>query len=124
MFKMLSNIWSRIIYRRFRIDPQFIVYQNEEKVALLKNPVYSDMFWNYYELLPLTNNQNKLTILYSETFWQGDQIKIQGSESKQYFDFLLAGLNEGWQDENGTQVKISDRPSKLLLRGPYMNDIQ
>jgi len=47
----------------------WIVERNGRALAILKNPIQTDMFWYSYELTPLVTDDHCVNELYTEEFW-------------------------------------------------------
>lgn len=116
--KKIKHHWQHL---RVKQDEAFMICDNTTALAVLKNPSYIDMFWQEYELIPITDKVDLKAKLFSLDFWYGGQARFYGKQSGLSCEFTLAcGLDVGkWKNSAGKVINIQDQPDKVLLRGPY-----
>lgn len=112
----------------------FVIYDGDNIIATLDNPIYDDMFWVYFDIHPTSSDPAILDRLYSEDFWLSKDIAFYTKEGAIACSFIPplhipeedpSNDDEeidaclGWGDEDGNVITLKDKPHRLLLRGPY-----
>lgn len=98
------------------LKTDYCVSDGTEQLATLRC-VFPDQFWSKFELTPVTNNPDKLTLLYSFDFWLSNDIAITEQDTNRRVEFSLALLMSN--DEEEFIDYLADRPQTIQLRGPY-----
>lgn len=126
MTKLLKKI-QEFLYARFGIfysGPvlQDLYYVFDDAAPLATSPLATltradtDFFWSSFLLTPLTDDPNKLELLYSSDFWWGASIAIREQDSNRRVKFMPALLLS--DDEEEVIDYFKERPQYVNLRGP------
>lgn len=98
---------------------KYLVKNNDKTLAILSFYSYADMFWNYFTLAPLTDDQVELDKLYSDSFWLGSEIKFIEFNTKKPVVFHLAAKFDSDEEDANFVEYLKQKPQHVLLRGPY-----
>ena len=116
---------------------EFLIYDQDKPIAILKNPYLYDQPWVFYDLEAICSDNVAINRLYSEEFWDSDEIQFCTKENLITCEFFLPVIiteddpdnpaeeievSYSWSDEKGKMVSLKDRPNQLVLRGPYLEE--
>ncbi len=100
-----------------KLKDQYQIFHGDQLIAELKSPIQSDQFWFSFELMPLTNDEKLLEILYDDQSW-GKEVIVKEMKGR-VVSFLLQMIGEETEIEATFTNILKTRPPRIELRGPY-----
>jgi|SRR5580658_7133217 hypothetical protein len=114
--KDLYRALKKRLIRTPRLESRYIVSDGTTALATLSDPGFVEMFWTSFLLTPLVKDPSLLEKLYSDSFWWGSEIRFTEAKSSSIVRFTIAQKDS---EEDIFTSGMDDKPTRVVLRGPY-----